>query len=174
MGWGTLEGAGVSEDDEMDVRGAGLGGRLAGAFWGPHHQHQPQDEAVRPTTPKHPRPHKARRENMGFPGGSWGHLEQLPQFSPTLGSRLPVRHSNGVQQERKGCRLSARAGTTSLGSGCRASHPRLPGVTQPPGTNNPHGDSRPGVTHHQDTTVEASRAWAQGLWWDLGSCPGRF
>ena len=29
IGMGTLEGAGVSEDDEMDVRGAGLGGRLA-------------------------------------------------------------------------------------------------------------------------------------------------
>lgn len=83
-------------------------------------------------------PDGSEGENMGFLEGA-GAIWSSPPNSPlTLGSRLPARHSNRVQQGAEGCRLSALELAPPAGGGCLASHP--PGclaLTQPPGTNNP-------------------------------------
>ena len=104
IGMGTLEGAGVSEDDEMDLRGAGLGGRLAEEPSGvPSPQHQLRDEAAGPPPPSIPDPIRLEAREHGLPGGSWGHLELLPQFPPQLwAAACLLGTAMGSSRERKG------------------------------------------------------------------------
>lgn len=74
-------------------------------------------------------------ENTGFLFSIWS---STPNSLLPLGSHLPARHSNRVQQRAEGCCLPAPERVPSAGGGCLASYP--PGclaLTQPPGTNNP-------------------------------------
>lgn len=110
---------------------------------------------------------------MGFLEGDGAIWSSTP--SPwTLGSHLPVRHSNRVQQGAEGCRLSAPELAPPAGSGCHASHPpRLPGADSAPW--NKQSPTMTADTRHSPPGLPSDQ-WglAQGLGWDLGSCPGRF
>lgn len=104
----------------------------------PSPQRQPWEEAAGPPHPGGPDPAGWEGENMGFLEGAGAIWSSTPNSLLTLGSHLPARHSNRVQQGMEGCCLSAPELAPPAGGGCLASHPPdCLALTQSPGTNNP-------------------------------------
>lgn len=60
---------------------------------------------------------------MGFLEGAGAIWSSTPNSPLALGSHLPARLSNRVQQEMEGCCLSAPELAPPTGGGCLASHP---------------------------------------------------
>lgn len=130
------------------VFGGMMGQTWVGGRWSQHGKRSGRKSLLRsrplstnPRTRHGPPPQAtpvAWRERTWASWRELGPSGAAPLSPRTLGSHLPARHSNGVQQGAEGCRLSAPELAPPAGSGCRASHP--PGclaLTQPPGTNNP-------------------------------------